>query len=110
MQASEELLGKINKFITLNFVGKDNNNSKSYLTNLLNILEHELFIFEKNIAHENNSQLSRDYTQHLRVCMGIGPNHQDGNIDIILEIERLFYLEEYEKAWQILAKEKGGNA
>lgn len=31
--------------------------------------------------------------------MGIGPSYQDENIDIILEIERLFYLEEYEKAW-----------
>lgn len=41
--------------------------------------------------------------------MGIAPNHHDANIDIILEIERLFYLEEYEKAWNILSKEKANS-
>ena len=75
---------------------------------MLNILEHELFIFEKNLEQENHQQLSKDYTQHLRNCMGL--DQQDPNIDLILNIERLFYLEDYEKAWNMLSKEKANNA
>lgn len=47
------------------------NNSKLYLTNLLNILEHQLFISEKDISQENQNLLSKDYTSHLKVCMDL---------------------------------------
>jgi hypothetical protein len=42
--------------------------------------------------------------------MGLDQNEVNPNIEIIINIERLFYLGEYEKAWDILTKQKSTNS
>lgn len=62
-----------------NFVNAENN-GKIYLISLMNILEQELFTLEQNSNDQRVKKTGKDYSHHLKNCLGVGLSNTDPEI------------------------------